>query len=590
MTGNERKHKLMVQLQRRKQNQSLQLPAAIPPLLQRIYRQRKVTAAAELELGLCHLLPPASMKGMDAACNLLMQALAEQSRILIVADYDVDGATSCALCMLALRQMGASHVDYMVPNRFAFGYGLTPEIVDLAGKRKPDLLITVDNGISSMPGVAAARAAGIKVLVTDHHLAAEELPAADAIVNPNQPGCDFASKCIAGVGVIFYVMLGLRARLRQAGWFENKKLAEPNLADLLDLVALGTVADVVKLDRNNRILVNGGLKRIRAHRCRPGIIALSKLAQCIPARLNSADMAFGIAPRLNAAGRLDDMSTGVDCLLASGHSAAMSHAKKLHDMNLQRRQIESEMQAQALTALDELHLEADLLPPVLCLYDSRWHQGVIGILASRVKELYQRPVIAFARANESGPGLKGSARSVSGFHIRDAIASVACRHPGLITGFGGHAMAAGLSLEQQKLAEFEAALSHEATRLLADAPLSTGMESDGPVPAGQLTLQSAEEIRFAGPWGQGFPEPVFDDEFILRKLKPIGKDKQHLKMLLSPDQDPQLQVEAIAFNLQPEYWPADNCRKLHLLFRLDVNHYRDSCRLQLRIEHVLATA
>ncbi|MCY4263580.1 MAG: single-stranded-DNA-specific exonuclease RecJ [Gammaproteobacteria bacterium] len=575
----------MVKLVRRKENKSLALPDSLSPLLKRIYRQRKLNSAAELELGLANLISPDSMKGMDDACNLLMQALSDQSRLLIVADYDADGATSCALSMLALRQMGAAHVDYLVPNRFEFGYGLTPEIIELAMPRKPDLIITVDNGISSTAGVAAAQAAGIKVLITDHHLAPEVLPSADAIVNPNQPGCNFASKCIAGVGVIFYVMLALRSRLRKAGWFESGQLAEPNLAQLLDLVALGTVADVVAMDRNNRILVNEGLKRIRAASCRSGILELGKVAKRNCSQLTSMDLAFGLGPRLNAAGRLNDMSVGIECLMANEQSKAEALANQLHNMNEDRRQIESEMKVQAQQVLEEMNLEAEKLPSALCLYDKRWHQGVIGILASRVTEQYHRPVIAFARADEEGSQLKGSARSVKGFHIRDAIYSVACRHSGLITKFGGHAMAAGLSLDKNNLKEFEEAFCAEAERLLGTTPLHACVESDGPVPANEMTIQSAETLRYAGPWGQGFPQPVFNDYFISRQMKWI-KDK-HLRMKLSPCSDPNLKVDAIAFNLNPEQGPTDNCVYLHLVFRLDINEYRNTSKLQLLVEHVL---
>ena len=433
----------MGKLQRRTANDALELSDSIHPLLQRIYRQRKITDPGEIELGLANLLPPDSLKGLPAAIELLLQALRDRSRILIVADFDADGATSCALAMGALRGFGAAHVDYIVPNRFEYGYGLTPEIVELAKTRNPDLIITVDNGISSVDGVNAAQDAGIKVLVTDHHLSPDELPSAEAIVNPNQPGCEFASKSIAGVGVIFYVMSALRSRLRQDSWFIEQELPEPNMAEFLDLVALGTVADVVSLDRNNRILVDEGLRRIRAGHARPGIAALLKMARRDWTSLMSTDLGFAVGPRLNAAGRLEDMSTGIECLLSTDESIAYELAQRLDGMNEDRKQIESEMREQAFSALDQLHLDASTVPAAISLYDSRWHQGVVGILASRVKERFHRPTIAFARVDTSEDSnlveLKGSARSIKGFHIRDALDAIATRNPGLISKFGGHA-------------------------------------------------------------------------------------------------------------------------------------------------------
>ncbi|MEX2469583.1 MAG: single-stranded-DNA-specific exonuclease RecJ, partial [Pseudohongiellaceae bacterium] len=453
-----------IQLQRRRPNPDLTLPDSLHPLLRHIYQRRPLDSAEELELSLARLLPPESLKGMDTAVALLEEALEQDSRILIVCDFDADGATSCVVAMLALRQLGARHVDYIVPNRFEFGYGLTPEIVELARTRDPDILITVDNGISSLAGVEAARAYGMRVLITDHHLAGATLPAADAIVNPNQPDCPFPSKCIAGVGVIFYVMLALRARLREREWFTERGIAEPHMADLLDLVALGTVADVVALDRNNRIFVSEGLKRIRAGRTRPGILALLEVAGRKAADLSASDLGFSLGPRLNAAGRLEDMSTGIECLLALRAAEAYELALRLDGMNQDRKQIESDMRDQALASLQDLNFDEQSLPPALCLFDARWHQGVVGILASRIKDSMHRPVIAFALASEDAncAELKGSARSIHGFHIRDALDAVATRHPGLISRFGGHAMAAGLSLERQRLDEFRAAFVAEA--------------------------------------------------------------------------------------------------------------------------------
>lgn len=576
----------MIKLQRRSANSTLQFPDELPPLLQRIYKQRNIQQFEDLNLGLANLQPPDSMRGIDDAVGLLDIALQKQQRILFVADFDADGATSCALGLTALKQMGAQFVDYIVPNRFEYGYGLTPEIVELAKEREPQLLITVDNGISSIEGVEVARQAGIKVLVTDHHLAPERLPAADAIVNPNQPGCEFASKAIAGVGVIFYVMTALRSRLRENGWFQEHNLCEPNMAELLDLVALGTVADVVPLDRNNRILVSEGLKRIRAGQCRPGIQALLKVAKRDPHLLSSVDLGFGLGPRLNAAGRLDDMSEGIECLMANEESEAYRLALHLDSMNRDRRQIESEMKEQAFSALADLQLDAKNLPPALCIFDPRWHQGVVGILASQVKEKFNRPVIAFARANENDDSaLKGSARSIKGFHIRDALDAIATRNPGLITKFGGHAMAAGLSLERSKLEEFERLFQLEAGRQLTPEQLQAVVESDGSVDVQDMNLEVAQSVKFGGPWGQEFPEPVFDDVFIVRQHRKVGEN--HLKMALSLPSDPQFLVDAIAFNVSESDWPEADCQKLHLVYRLDINEYRGQRTVQLLVEHIL---
>jgi len=492
----------------------LVLPESLPPLVRRIYSQRPLAALTELELTLSQLIPPARLKGIDAAVDLLEAALKEGERLLIVADFDADGATSCALALTVLRAFGCAHVDYIVPNRFEYGYGLTPEIVELAKGKNPDLIITVDNGISSIEGIESARAAGIKTLVTDHHLPGRELPAADAIVNPNQPGCEFPSKSIAGVGVIFYVMLALRSRLRDNGWFTSKGIPEPNLAEQLDLVALGTVADVVALDHNNRILVSEGIKRIRAGRARPGILSLLTLAKRNFSTLAASDLGFAVGPRLNAAGRLDDMSTGIECLLTQSEHEAHEYALELDGMNKDRRDIEAGMREQAFALVDQLAFDADDLPAGLSLFDERWHQGVVGIVASRIKERCHRPVIAFALADADDPEseLKGSARSIPGFHIRDALDAVAAANPGLVTKFGGHAMAAGLSLSRANFDAFAQAFAAEATRVLSPELLQATIVSDGELSAEELTLGCAADLAAAGPWGQAFPEPTFTDD------------------------------------------------------------------------------
>ncbi|MBT4583130.1 MAG: single-stranded-DNA-specific exonuclease RecJ, partial [Gammaproteobacteria bacterium] len=454
-------------------------------------------------------------------------------------------------------------------------------------------IVTVDNGISSIEGVASAKAKNIKTLVTDHHLPAEVTPDADAIVNPNQHGCEFPSKSIAGVGVIFYVMLGLRSKLREESWFESQKIPEPNMADLLDLVALGTVADVVALDKNNRILVSEGLKRIRAGRTRPGIQNLLKLAKKSPQRLTATDLGFGIGPRLNAAGRLDDMSTGIECLLAQHEGDAHMLALQLDGMNRDRKEIESGMRDQAFEILRELTLDEDNIPNALCLFDERWHQGVVGIIASRIKEKYNRPVIIFAKASDEVDGetglqqLKGSGRSIKGFHIRDALDAVASKNPGLVSKFGGHAMAAGLSLNEESLPAFVEAFQNEATEHLSEDLLQARILSDGELQVQDFTMDTAAELLRAGPWGQEFPEPVFDGRFNLLQQRRLGDN--HLKMVLSPIDSPQHTIDAIAFSVDDAVWPSEEAREIELVYRLDVNEFRGRQSLQLMVDHVLSS-
>lgn len=567
----------------------LVLPESLPPLVRRIYSQRPLAALTELELTLSQLIPPARLKGIDAAVDLLEAALKEGERLLIVADFDADGATSCALALTVLRAFGCAHVDYIVPNRFEYGYGLTPEIVELAKGKNPDLIITVDNGISSIEGIESARDAGIKTLVTDHHLPGRELPAADAIVNPNQPGCEFPSKSIAGVGVIFYVMLALRSRLRDNGWFTSKGIPEPNLAEQLDLVALGTVADVVALDHNNRILVSEGIKRIRAGRARPGILSLLTLAKRNFSTLAASDLGFAVGPRLNAAGRLDDMSTGIECLLTQSEHEAHEYALELDGMNKDRRDIEAGMREQAFALVDQLAFDADDLPAGLSLFDERWHQGVVGIVASRIKERCHRPVIAFALADADDPEseLKGSARSIPGFHIRDALDAVAAANPGLVTKFGGHAMAAGLSLSRANFDAFAQAFAAEATRVLSPELLQATIVSDGELSAEELTLGCAADLAAAGPWGQAFPEPTFHGRFKLQQQRRLGEN--HLKMVLSPLGDDGFLVDAIAFGVSEADWPASSATEIELAYRLNINEFRGARTLQLMVEHLLGS-
>ena len=553
----------------------------LPPLLTRLYAARGVRSAEELDKGLARLIPYQRLKGMEAAVELLVQALQRRSRILIVGDFDADGATASAVGVLGLRMLGAAHVDYLVPNRFEFGYGLTPEIVAVACERRPDLLITVDNGISSVEGVAAARAAGMQVLVTDHHLPGPELPAADAIVNPNQPGCEFPSKALAGVGVMFYVLLALRARLRELGWFASRgePAPGPNLAELLDLVALGSVADVVPLDANNRILVSQGLARIRKGFARPGLKAVLEVAGKQAARISSSDLGFILGPRLNAAGRLDDMSLGIECLLCEDEALARDMAVQLDQLNQDRKAIEQGMQREALAQLKDLPL--DDMPFGLCLFEADWHQGVIGILASRLKERYHRPTIAFADAGDGV--LKGSARSIPGFHIRDALDAVAARHPGLISKFGGHAMAAGLSLPQAHFGAFSAAFDAEVRRQLCVEDLTGRLLCDGQLGAEEFHLELARALRHAGPWGQHFPEPLFHGVFQLVQQRLVGE--RHLKMTVKSECG-SVQLDAIAFNIDRELWPNPQVRWAELAYRLDLNEFRGQESVQLLVTHL----
>ena len=549
----------------------------MPTLLTRLYAARGVQSQAELDKRLARLIPYQQLKGIEAAVDLLVQALDQRQRILIVGDFDADGATASTVGLLGLRLLGAAHVDYLVPNRFEYGYGLTPEIVEVALTREPQLLITVDNGISSVEGVAAAKKAGLKVLVTDHHLPGTELPAADAIVNPNQPGCAFPSKALAGVGVIFYVLIALRARLNSLGRYEHSQA--PNIAELLDLVALGSVADVVPLDANNRILVHQGLERIRAGRARPGLKAILEVAKRDHTRITSTDLGFILGPRLNAAGRLDDMSLGIECLLTDDANAARAMAAQLDDMNQDRKSIEQGMQREALAQLKELPV--DSMPFGLCLFDPDWHQGVIGILASRLKERYFRPTFAFA---DAGDGLlKGSGRSVPGFHIRDALSVVAAQHPDLIAKYGGHAMAAGLTLPVANFERFSQAFDEEVRRQLREEDLMGRLLSDGSLTVEEFHLELARALRNAGPWGQHFPEPLFHGVFQLVEQRIVGE--RHLKVVLKTECG-SVKLDGIAFGIDREVWPNPTIRWVELAYKLDLNEFRGNETVQLMIAHI----
>ena len=563
---------------------SADFPADLSPILRRIYLARGVSSSRELERSLAFLASSESMKDIDRATRLLADAVEHNQRILIVGDFDADGATSSALGVLVLQALGAAHVDFLVPNRFEYGYGLTPAIVEVAKTYHPELLVTVDNGISSIEGVRSAKAAGMKVLVTDHHLAGDQLPEADAIINPNQPGCAFPGKNTAGVGVIFYVLCAVRTELERRGWFADPQQPRqmPNMASFLDIVALGTVADVVGLDANNRILVQQGLNRIRKGFARPGILALAEVAKRNPARLVAADFGFALAPRLNAAGRLDDMSLGIELLLTDDLQKARELASQLDSLNRERREIEESMKEEAMRDLARLDLaEGDGLPWGICLYQEDWHQGVIGILASRVKEQFHRPVIAFAPGDEGE--LKGSARSIPSFHIRDVLDMVSTNAPGLILKFGGHAMAAGLTLKTEDYQTFAEAFDREARRLLTKEALQSCLITDGQLTAGELTLETAELLRNAGPWGQNFPEPLFEGVFTLKEQRLVGG--KHLKLVLVAEGSEEW-LDAIWFNVDTGRWPNNAVERVRVVYRLDINEFRGRCRVQLMVQYL----
>ncbi len=570
-----------MEIRRRPEPDSILEAPDLHPVLSRVFASRGLEDSQDLVHGLDKLLPPTGFLGLDAAATLLADAMEAGDRILIVGDFDADGATSIAVGMCLLQAMGAAAVDYLVPNRFEFGYGLTPEIVELAREREPGVIVTVDNGISSLEGVARARELGMRTLVTDHHLPGDQLPEADVIVNPNQPGCEFPSKSLAGVGVIFYVLSALRRELKQRGWFEQRGLEPPSLASVLDLVALGTVADVVPLDRNNRILVQQGLLRMRAGHTRPGIRALLDVAGRTLHRVVASDLSYAVAPRLNAAGRLDDMAIGISCLLAGDDVTAGGVAARLDTLNRDRQHIEQGMQEEAARALASLEVGQGGEPPAsICLYQPGWHQGVVGILASRVKEKLHRPVIAFADSDDET--IKGSARSIPGLHIRDALDRVASRHPGLISKFGGHAMAAGLSLPRANLDSFAAALDETVGEWLDDVELQAIVESDGELQAPDMELALARQLRYAAPWGQHFPEPVFDGVFQLVHQRIVGE--KHLKLVVALPAAPDALLDAIAFNVDVKRWPDDSVERVRLAYRLDCNYYRGEERLQLMVE------
>ena len=558
------------------------LSSDLHPVIDRIYRGRNIANLDDLENGLKGLTHFNVLKGMPQAAQILSNAVVQNKRIIIVGDFDADGATSTSVCILALRAMGYHNVDFLVPNRFDFGYGLSVPIVDEAAKQGAEVIVTVDNGISCIDGVTHAKSLGMQVVVTDHHLPGDVLPPADAIVNPNQPGCEFPSKNLAGVGVAFYIMLALKAELQQQGHFEKAGLAPPNLASLLDIVAVGTVADVVVLDKNNRILVHQGLQRIRAGKCRPGIKALVEVANRDCAHLTSTDLGFVVGPRLNAAGRLDDMSQGIACLLEDETIQARMIAAELDALNKERREIETGMKAQAETVLEQMALDEGDIPSALVVYREDFHQGVIGIVAGRLKEKYLKPVIAFAHQDDEI--IKGSARSIPGVHIRDVLDEVNTRYPGVIEKFGGHAMAAGLSLPVAKLQEFEQAFVDIARAHMAKLDGNHALLSDGDLSSEELCLPFAHLLRQAGPFGQGFESPLFDGEFALLDQRLVGQ--KHLKMVVKSDGANE--VDAIAFNVDLKSWPNAMVKRVHIAYRLDINVFRGQETVQLIVEQIEA--
>ena len=575
---------------RRDQVSDEHLPDSLHPIIRQIYARRGVTSKEQLELTASHLCAVDTLKGLPEACALLYQALKDKKNITIIGDFDADGATSTALMMEALQMLGSTNHHFLVPNRFKYGYGLTPEIVDIAASQGAQVLVTVDNGISCMAGVKRAKDLGLQVIVTDHHLPGADTPPADAIVNPNQRGCNFASKSLAGVGVAFYFMLALRKYLREQQWFEAQGFEEPNIAQLLDLVALGTVADVVSLDANNRILVEQGLKRIRAGATRPGIQALIEIAGKSQQKLVASDFGFALGPRINAAGRLDDMAFGINCLLAKDLSTARVMAADLDDLNKARREIEQGMQIEAEQVLASLKFSEDNLPNGISLFHSDWHQGVIGIVAGRLKEKYHRPSIVFAKGNDdldeqsaavNSAEIKGSARSIPGLHIRDILEYIDSQHPGIIIKFGGHAMAAGLSIVADKFQQFSILFEKYAEQWLSKEALTGTISSDGELLTSDITLTFAQVLREAGPWGQNFPEPVFDDTFTLVQQRIVGE--KHLKLVVEKDQQI---FDAIAFNVDIKRWPDHQAKQVKLAYRLDINEFRGKQTVQLMVEQL----
>ncbi|HAS6593530.1 TPA: single-stranded-DNA-specific exonuclease RecJ [Vibrio parahaemolyticus] len=578
----------MIEIQRRPEPDLSLLPDSIPPILKRIYINRGITDIAQLETSARGLHSYQKLGGIEQAVELLFQAIQEQKRIIVVGDFDADGATSSALSVLALRMLGSNNVDYLVPNRFEDGYGLSPEVVDQALELGAEMIMTVDNGVSSIEGVRYAKEKGITVLVTDHHLPGQVLPEVDAMVNPNLDSCAFPSKALAGVGVAFYLMMALCVHMRKHNWFAQQGMQEPKLMELIDLVALGTVADVVPLDENNRILVHQGLQRIRAGKARPGIQALIEVAKRDARRLVASDFGFALGPRINAAGRLDDMSFGVELLMCNNIHAARRMASELDGLNQTRKEIEEGMKQEAMAFCERLQFgENSELPYGLSLFQRDWHQGVIGILASRIKEKFHRPVIAFADGGEGT--IKGSCRSIPGLHMRDALDFIDTQNPGLIIKFGGHAMAAGLTIKEQDFERFSRLFDEVVKNELDEAALKGVILTDGELKPEEFSMHIAEQLRAGGPFGQAFPEPIFDGEFKVLHQKLVGE--KHLKLMLEPlykGHPTNVMIDGIAFNVDLRRWPDASVKTVRLAYKLDVNEFRGNQSLQLMIDHIEA--
>ncbi|HCG5577696.1 single-stranded-DNA-specific exonuclease RecJ [Vibrio parahaemolyticus] len=578
----------MIEIQRRPEPDLSLLPDSIPPILKRIYINRGITDIAQLETSARGLHSYQKLGGIEQAVELLFQAIQEQKRIIVVGDFDADGATSSALSVLALRMLGSNNVDYLVPNRFEDGYGLSPEVVDQALELCAEMIMTVDNGVSSIEGVRYAKENGITVLVTDHHLPGQVLPEVDAMVNPNLDSCAFPSKALAGVGVAFYLMMALCVHMRKHNWFAQQGMQEPKLMELIDLVALGTVADVVPLDENNRILVHQGLQRIRAGKARPGIQALIEVAKRDARRLVASDFGFALGPRINAAGRLDDMSFGVELLMCNNIHAARRMASELDGLNQTRKEIEEGMKQEAMAFCERLQFgENSELPYGLSLFQRDWHQGVIGILASRIKEKFHRPVIAFADGGEGT--IKGSCRSIPGLHMRDALDFIDTQNPGLIIKFGGHAMAAGLTIKEQDFERFSRLFDEVVKKELDEAALKGVILTDGELKPEEFSMHIAEQLRAGGPFGQAFPEPIFDGEFKVLHQKLVGE--KHLKLMLEPlykGHPTNVMIDGIAFNVDLRRWPDASVKTVRLAYKLDVNEFRGNQSLQLMIDHIEA--
>ncbi|MDW3111408.1 single-stranded-DNA-specific exonuclease RecJ [Vibrio sp. 1727] len=578
----------MIEIQRRPEPDLSLLPDSIPPILKRIYINRGITDLSQLETSARGLHSYQKLGGIEQAVDLLFQAIKEQKRIIVVGDFDADGATSSALSVLALRMLGSHNVDYLVPNRFEDGYGLSPEVVDQALELGAEMIMTVDNGVSSIEGVRYAKENGITVLVTDHHLPGQVLPDVDAMVNPNLESCSFPSKALAGVGVAFYLMMALCVHMRKHNWFAEQGMQEPKLMELIDLVALGTVADVVPLDENNRILVHQGLQRIRAGKARPGIQALIEVAKRDARRLVASDFGFALGPRINAAGRLDDMSFGVELLMCNNIHAARRMASELDGLNQTRKEIEEGMKQEAMAFCERLQFgECNELPYGLALFQRDWHQGVIGILASRIKEKFHRPVIAFADGGEGT--IKGSCRSIPGLHMRDALDFIDTQNPGLIIKFGGHAMAAGLTIKEQDFERFSRLFDEVVKKELDEAALKGVIMSDGELKPEEFSMHVAEQLRSGGPFGQAFPEPIFDGEFKVLHQKLVGE--KHLKLMLEPlykGHPTNVMIDGIAFNVDLRRWPDASVKTVRLAYKLDVNEFRGNQSLQLMIDHIEA--